>query len=516
MADMVGASELIEDLLEAPLRATLKELQGDVSDDKYIRKSGAAFTLQIPDKASAIKLRDVWGLVVSEIAPGLLFSHAVSEGESLSEALKNGRSQLLSMRSYVVPRLPVIGPLIIRSPRTGNPAVQLDEVKEKRKEWIDQASKAKRERHFRKGHRLTEKFVENKETLDKFAFPLNLEPDEEDAFPFESGNHYVAIIHIDGNGLGEVLIRLGESLKDDPDSAVKFRSFSENLKDATEKAARTALSSVFTENDKRTNMFPKNKDKKIILPFRPLILGGDDLTVIIRGEYALEFVKFFVETFEIETEQLLNKLDSKSTPAKLTACAGVAFVKVNQPFYLAYQLAESLCGFAKKEARQNKGNGPIPSTVAMHRITSSFISDYETALNEEMTQVGVSGECRRLTLGAYGLGQYAESFPPLNTLLELKELFQIPEMSKGPLRNFLTLLHAEPAEAKKAYKRWLSNLEDKWPIQHQEYLDRIKSLVPNSVEDKAFLFLSEHDKPSKTFIGDLMHLIAVEGEAHDR
>ncbi|SET68156.1 hypothetical protein SAMN05216326_1616 [Nitrosomonas marina] len=525
MADMVGASELIEALLEEPLVKTLQGLPSlrgmspKKLDSQFTRKGGAAFTVQLPDKNSAIQLRDIWGLVVPEIAPGLLFSHAISQGESLQEAMQNGRKKLQILRNRENPRLPVAGPLIIRAPRTGSPAVSFDRRKhndnEIREEWIDQASLKKRQ--FRKGDRLIKKFILEEDTQKHFTFPLNLEPEEEDAFPFESDNHYVAIIHIDGNGLGEVLIKLNESLKEDADSAKKLRHFSEKLKSVTENSARAALTKVFTANETRTETFPKNKDNKIILPFRPLILGGDDLTVIIRAEFALEFVKRFVETFERENEAWLKNFDSNGIVSKLTACGGVAFVKVNQPFYLAYQLAESLCSFAKKEARQNKVDGTIPSTVAMHRITSSFISDYETALNEEMTQKDGDGKHIYLTLGAYGLGQYAGNFPALDTLLKLKDLFQTPEMSRGPLRNFLTLLHAQPSEAPKIYDRWQQNLKKVCPYHYQEYHEYIKALwLSEAGVSESSIFKSKQGKPDQTFVGDLMHLLAVEGEAHGR
>jgi Cas10/Cmr2, second palm domain len=518
LAEMVGASELIEDLFGKPLDTTLEALEIEVKPSDYIRRGGAAWTLKMDSMESAMRLRDAWGLIITEKAPGLPFSHTVCQGSTIPEALAQGRGRLEHLRNYTFPRLPVPGPLVQRSPRTGNPAVLWEEVKKNRWEWIDEATQRKRQKVFRKGVALNNKFL-SKDTLDKFTFPLNLEPDEEDAFPFESDNHYVAIIHADGNGLGEELIRLSKKLEDDPgaDSASIFRELSNSIKSATEAAAKEALLSVFDNADS----FPKSKSGKFILPFRPLVLGGDDMTVIIRAEHALEFINQFIHSFEEETKTRLTAIESPHVPDGLTACAGICFVKVNQPFYLGYQLAESLCGYAKSTARRNreKNRGKIPSAVAFHRVTTSFVTDYETVQQEEM-RMSQDENIYYLTMGAYGAGQYSKGMPPLIDLLKMKSVFQKPAMSRGPLRHFLTLLHAELADARKAYKRWVENMEKDKALSSclDDYRDYTTNLFggAKSAQGDDLPFQEMGDSRShRTFIGDLMQLIAVEGEAHD-
>ncbi|BBO87237.1 Cas10/Cmr2 second palm domain-containing protein [Desulfosarcina ovata] len=507
LAEMVGASELIEDLFDEPLKKTLKELNIDFNDDAFIRKGGGAWTLKLESMDDAMKLQAVWGLVVAEKAPGLSFSHTVAEGCSISDALEDGRKKLLRMRNRAMPRLPVPGPLIKRAPRTGNPAVEWANVKKDRYEWIDEATREKRK--FRKGTALNRKFL-SRDTLEKFTFPLNLDPDEKDAFPFDSDNHYVAIVHADGNGLGQELITLGEKLKNDgkTDSKAIFREVSNSIKNATEAAAKEALSSEVRNSRSFTT--------RRILPFRPLVLGGDDLTVIIRAEYALSFTQTFIEAFEKETQSELSKIESDHVPKGLTACAGVCFVKVNQPFYLGYQLAESLCKHSKDTARRmSKQNGDkIPSAVTFHRVTTSFTTSYEAIQDEEMK----AGDHHQLTMGAYGVGAHSHGLPPLADIIEMKSLFQKPVMAKGPIRNFLTLLHADPVEARKAYRRWIENMEKNAEL--QPCLEDFYTLSENifghisNKDDLPFQKMDEADN-YRTFIGDLTQLIAVEGEAHD-
>jgi hypothetical protein len=77
--------------------------------------------------------------------------------------------------------------------------------------------------------------------------------------------------------------------------------------------------------------------RQYILPFRPLISGGDDVTFVCDGRIGLSLAVEFVRQFERAT--------------KLKACVGVAIVKAHYPFARAYDLAEALCQSAKKLVR---------------------------------------------------------------------------------------------------------------------------------------------------------------------
>ncbi len=519
LAEMVGASELLEDLLGRPLNDTLKAVCPAVSEDDFLRKGGASFIVMMEDRAQAERLRDIWGLVVARNAPGLKFGHCVAEASSVPKALEQGRQRLQELRNISRPELPAAGPLVIRAPRTGRPAVKLKEVKKKRQEWLDQDTLKKR--GHRKGKSLAGRFFHDPDlALNEFAFPLNMEQDEANAFPFASDNRYVAVVHIDGNGLGEILLELGRKLagqQDDRQAADIFRHFSRSLQEATETAARRALSDTILQDPLCADL-PVGSDGKKRLPFRPLVLGGDDLTAIVRADFALDFSRSFIGHFEEESAARLESIGSGQVPRTLTGCGGIAFVKAHQPFRLAYDLAESLCSYAKDAARRHRKQGePIPSCLAMHRVTTSFITDYATAREEEMRRQAAAA-ARYFTLGVYGAGRHAQDFPPLEALIGLKELFREPEMARGPLRHYLTLAHVSPGDAKHHYQRWLRNLKKRFPVHYTRYLDLADRLIPGcGTSDLPMRTSGSREAPvEETFIGDLTHLLAVEGEAHDR
>lgn len=191
-------------------------------------------------------------------------------------------------------------------------------------------------------------------------------------------NDWIAVIHADGNGLGKVVQVVGKQKE-------VFREFSQKLDLATKEAANYAFKVVSD----------KFKDKQII-PIRPVVLSGDDMTVIIRGDLAIHYARAFVSAFEEKTKEHLGEiLKCKQVFAKdkdyLTACAGIAFVKSSYPFYYGYQLAEDLCGEAKKDTKAIYGAGTNnlpPSCMMFHKVQDSFISDYKDIVDRELTAKG--------------------------------------------------------------------------------------------------------------------------------
>ena len=148
------------------------------------------------------------------------------------------------------------------------------------------------------------------------------------------GCDWLAIVHADGNGLGQVFLKFDEvaNTTGNRDYIEKLRSFSLALDTCTEKAFCQALT-VF-------------RPRRNITPIVPLVLGGDDLTVVCDGQQALQFTKKFIDCFEEATRQhpAINTILKEG----VTSCAGVAIVKPHFPFFAGYQLAGELLKSAKK------------------------------------------------------------------------------------------------------------------------------------------------------------------------
>ncbi len=179
----------------------------------------------------------------------------------------------------------------------------------------------------------------------------------------EGEGQWIAVIHADGNGLGEIFLRFHEHLGVGMDAGRNreyveaLRRFSLALDVCTEKAFLAALPKLMREAESD------------FIPLVPLILGGDDLTVVCEGRRALAFVVKFLAVFEAETavaQPTVGSIIPTIAQAalgvgRLSACAGVAIVKPHFPFSVAYELAEALMQSAKTVKTQVPTPGGQPS-----------------------------------------------------------------------------------------------------------------------------------------------------------
>ena len=202
----------------------------------------------------------------------------------------------------------------------------------------------------------------------------------------------VAVIHIDGNGVGAVMRRLGETMdhidEDDFSLAVgcsrgdadALRRFVLTVNDRLDRAVTEAFAKAWADVAKwaEADAGP-TKRKGSVVPVVPVILGGDDVTVFTSGDYALPFAAAYLERYERATESdvLLRHLGREEGTGPMTAAAGVAVVRRDFPFHVAYNLAERLVDEAKKVG---KAQQPVRSTLTYHALFDSSVLDPEKIL----------------------------------------------------------------------------------------------------------------------------------------
>ena len=202
----------------------------------------------------------------------------------------------------------------------------------------------------------------------------------------------VAVIHIDGNGVGAVMRRLGEAMgrvdeadfsravgcsRDDADA---LRRFVLTVNDRLDRAVTRAFAEAWADVAKWAEADASPTGQKFtVVPVVPVILGGDDVTVFTSGDYALPFAAAYLERYERATENdvLLRHLGREEGTGPMTAAAGVAVVRRDFPFHVAYDLAERLVGEAKKVG---KARQPVRSTLTYHALFDSSVLDPEKIL----------------------------------------------------------------------------------------------------------------------------------------
>ena len=435
LRDIVGASELVDSICKECFREFGEK--GNV----IVNAAGNVKCIFQDEKdcANAVKL---FPQKVICTAPGVTISQAVvkmTPDQNYGDAAEILEARLRAQRNKPLPSVTTGLMGIERSPKTGLPAVTLDNG-----EPIDMGTWQKR------------KNSRNSTLMSKF-FGYDIAPEN---IPWNMDditrqNQWIAIIHADGNSLGEVVSRLGKDEK-------LMASFSQNLDKATTKAAQSAYQDVVRDK----NFEPGKR----AIPFRPIVLGGDDLTLVCRADLALDFTKKFIAHFEENTRDIMRDLQDKTALPSLTACAGIAFIKASYPFYYGYQLAESLCERAKRDAKRN-GVTPAPSCLMFHKVQSSFVEDFEEITRKELSpQDGHS----------YMFGPYY-----------IKE--QMDRWTVDQLQDKAKAFNGKEGNAtKSSIRQWLTEMADN-PLRADKKKDRVTSIT-SGPRKALFLMATEGTK----------------------
>ncbi len=436
LKEIAGASELVEEICTSKFaqevysspEITYEKAKETLRGDKNAITFAAGNIKYIfESEADCQKVVLNFPKVISEFAPGITISQAVVKfkDDDFANAVNELENRLRTQRNKPM-RSATLGMIgILQSRQTGLPAVMKSN---KGEEYYDAGTRAKL-------------FIDLEGTKDRTALNLCKKAFGDEtiskgqvAFDIEKmtdKNDWIAIIHADGNGLGQIVQKIGT--KDQ-----LFKEFSQNLDIATANAAIAAYDAV------------KSKfEGKDIIPIRPVVLSGDDLTLICRADLALEYTKTFIEEFENQTKSKLSEIileENVFTEGKikdrLTACAGIAYIKSSFPFYYGYELAEALTTRAKKDAKDKKSireGIELPQSCLMfHKVQDSFTENYDEISKRELQpQPDISFE-----FGPYYLSEKPNRWT-------IKELIDKADKLKGKegnavkshLRNWMGLLY---------------------------------------------------------------------------
>ena len=188
--------------------------------------------------------------------------------------------------------------------------------------------------------------------LGDFEFCSELE-----SLGYKEGESYISVIHIDGNNMGVKFSNCRDMLE--------RKSLSLKVRKTVENAFAKLVKKIVSEYDSYADVLDMRALKqgnKRLLPLRPIIIGGDDITFICPGRMGLQYAQAFIEA--VNSENLLDdklydrivKETGKQVNKKLSCCTGVAIVPAKYPFFRAYELAEQLCDEAKTLSRKDDGN----------------------------------------------------------------------------------------------------------------------------------------------------------------
>lgn len=438
LQEIVGASELVErictDLFKENVR-NFKEINLIVSaagNIKYI----------FENEADCQDLAMKYPKIVMEKVPGITISQAVVEAD-IENPVDELEKRLRIQRNKAISITDGVGLMVTETARkTGGVGVDYIE-----NEAIDKAQKLKRQEVDIANRKLVTKILGSSRKFEN-SFPFDINKMVKD----EHLMNWIAVVHVDGNNLGNKIMKLGQHIKGT--SAMKaYKEFSELLDKSTTAAAKDAFHQTIKKVVENNGLS--------IIPFRPVILGGDDFTGIIRGDLALEFTESFLQNFEQYSKENFKTyghdfgLSENPFESGLTACAGIAYIKASYPFHYGVSLAESLCQEAKKHSKQtNKEHSP--SSLMFHKVQSSFVNEFADIIESEL-------KAKNNIYFNYG-PYFLSPQDGYGTIRELKARVKAIEKKDAPksgLRNWLNELKNNPDSAQQSLAR-IANLNSKY------------------------------------------------------
>lgn len=333
LRDIAAASALVAGGLDGPRDLLVERLDG-----KVLASAAGSATLSFPDAEQASRFAEVWPLVAGEVLPGPQVIGALAENlGGLHDGLQRSRN---------TPHADVYdaGPLVARAGRTGAPAVGrsrgvLQDAVHVRLAKQDEGRLDHFETMLLRGGSLEGK---------RFLHDNNGLGDD----------GYLALLHADGNNIGTHVVGLLQ--KGDVGA---FQAFSEALHDVTVGAVRKALEDAM------------GSEPGDVLPVRPVVVGGDDVTLLLTPRVARSFVGAYLRAFE-------DGCARHDVLPGFTASAAIVFAKTKAPFYAVHDVCEALCGWVKSET------GRKASAFAVHRITASPLEPFDQTRERSLSGSG--------------------------------------------------------------------------------------------------------------------------------
>ena len=439
LQEIIGASEIVKNVADEFLNFS--------KNNQIIMNAAGNIKTVFDNKEDLEKVVLRFPKLIQQKAYGLTISQAVIKinGDvQTQEEINNLEKKLKIQRNKPTIPLDISFNIMDLNPKTARVI-----TKYKDNEALDISSLQKRDAY-------SKWFNEKRKENPNFKELVDLES-------LSNSKNKIAVIHIDGNGLGQLLPKL----------KIPISEFSKKLDFSTKEAFKLA----------------KTEDMQI----REVILGGDDVTVICNADNALEFTKNFLLEFEKITKSQLGN--------KLTACAGISFVNKKFPFHYAISLAEELCKEAKKHSK-NINENLAPSSLMFHNIQSSSFQDMDTFIENELT-IKNDKETIRCDFGPYYLNE--DTQPKIEDFINVLKAYKVDGSPIKRLRNWVSELYKSDTYAKELLKR-INTITAKSNFKNKIMDNALEKLHKDLSNDNLII---DKDSCKKTPIYDILQILSI-------
>lgn len=243
---------------------------------------------------------------------------------------------------------------------------------------------------------------------------------------------YVAYLLADGNNMGEVF------------GACQDRGQMHALSTGLSKIVRKALAEP-TQTIMQRNPLD---DRPGFIPVLPLILGGDDVFVLIPAPWALDFAQCFCQAYEQGMQELFDEIGLQDIPAP-TVSATVVICKSKHPYRLAHDTGEVRLKEAKRVSKRLVLDDGEPRSIV----------NFEVVLGGRLTGKSPSGGVRP-TLRPYWVGDNIPQGWGLSVKRLIEQRYKLRNIPNKRLAELRDLYDDLPASLRKeGYVTWQARLE---------------------------------------------------------
>lgn len=259
---------------------------------------------------------------------------------------------------------------------------------------------------------------------------------------------YIAVVHADGNQMGkrfEAIRSKHSTANQNDDYIAALTEFSLAVRRRAKRALSKTVDYLYAGSDtgEKDGRFggivrtPTNRQGKPVLPFRPIVFGGDDITFVCDGRLGLDLAAYYLNQFceEGHTGEALEG-------GRVYARAGVAVVKTHYPFSRAYDLAEALAAQAKKAIQvldpQEKPEDSRATVMDWHFATTGMMYEIKEIRKREYR----SNNGRSMLMRPVTLEENATIWRTWQNFSEIADNFQNDKKWKGMRNKVLALRDA--------------------------------------------------------------------------
>lgn len=361
--DIIGASNLVENIILEGLNAIIKNdkdlsktacLTDWENDDSEAFLSDESIQMQVlfigggnayvlyRNKDICTKLNRGLSKYILEHTYSLNLAVAViDKTDNYNDDYKKINEKMLDIKSKMPQTKPMGAfPFMAIDHSTGYP-LSSEFNYDKEKEYVSTETKLKRDSAIAIIKK--EKGIKEDEEANKILDNMITKKGE---------NSFLAVVHIDGNSMGNRIKEIMKDKKTYSDAIETMRKISKTLKNTFNECYNTMSKEIdYTKH-------------------RKIIVAGDDVTFICNAQYAITAVKDFLNLVaqkDMYLDEALSKDKNRKNYA-MSACAGIAFFKSHFPFSVAYEVAEACCANAKQKAKlaENRDGGKVDGMIGCY------------------------------------------------------------------------------------------------------------------------------------------------------